>query len=47
LLVTHQPALLELVNRLIVLDRGRVVADGPKASVLAALNSGQVARGQV
>jgi ATP-binding cassette, subfamily C, bacterial LapB len=34
ILVTHRPALLELVDRLIVLDGGRVFADGPKASVL-------------
>jgi ATP-binding cassette subfamily C protein LapB len=37
LLVTHQPALLELVERVIVLDRGRVVMDGPKRAVLEAL----------
>jgi ATP-binding cassette, subfamily C, bacterial LapB len=33
-LVTHRPALLELAERLIVLDNGRVFADGPKAKVL-------------
>jgi len=37
LLVTHRTALLELVDRLIVLDGGRIVADGPKESVLKAL----------
>jgi ATP-binding cassette subfamily C protein LapB len=36
-LVTHRLALLELVERVIVIDGGRVVADGPKAQVLAAL----------
>ncbi|MDB6002372.1 MAG: transporter, partial [Rhizobacter sp.] len=36
-LVTHRLALLELVDRVIVIDAGRVVADGPKAQVLAAL----------
>jgi len=35
--VTHRPAVLALVNRLIVVDGGRVVMDGPKAQVLAAL----------
>jgi len=40
--VTHRPAMLALVDRIIVIDDGRVVADGPKHSVLAALagNSG-------
>lgn len=39
-LVTHRPAVLDLVTRVIVIDGGRVVLDGPKARVLAAL-SGQ------
>ncbi len=37
LLVTHKPALLSLVDRIIVLDDGRVVADGPRDQVLQAL----------
>ena len=37
LLVTHRPAVLELVNRVVVVDGGRLVMDGPKAQVLAAL----------
>lgn len=37
-LVTHRPKLLALVDRLIVIDEGRVVADGPKDQVLNALN---------
>lgn len=36
-LVTHKPTLLALVDRIIVLDLGRVVADGPKEKVLQAL----------
>nr|WP_316639511.1 type I secretion system permease/ATPase [uncultured Roseateles sp.] len=39
-MVTHRPAVLELVGRLMVVDAGRVVLDGPKDQVLAAL-SGQ------
>jgi len=39
-MVTHRPAVLELVNRVAVVDAGRLVMDGPKAQVLAAL-SGQ------
>ena len=37
LLVTHRMAMLPLVDRLVVLDRGRVVADGPRDAVLRAL----------
>jgi ABC-type bacteriocin/lantibiotic exporter with double-glycine peptidase domain len=35
--VTHRPSLLQLVDRIIVIDGGRVVTDGPKEEVLAAL----------
>lgn len=43
LLITHRLSLLKLVDRLIVLDKGRVVADGPREEVLARLSSGRVA----
>ncbi|TNC79547.1 MAG: type I secretion system permease/ATPase [Oleiphilus sp.] len=36
-LVTHKAAMLDLVERLIVIDQGRVLMDGPKAEVMAAL----------
>jgi len=36
-LSTHKPAMLELVERVVVLDGGRVVADGPRDTVLQAL----------
>jgi ATP-binding cassette subfamily C protein LapB len=42
ILVTHKPALLKLVNRLILMDGGRVVMDGPKETVLQALASGKI-----
>jgi len=42
ILVTHRASLLSLVDRLIVMDHGRVVADGPKELVLAALAKGKV-----
>jgi ATP-binding cassette subfamily C protein LapB len=38
IVVTHRPALLDVVNRVIVVEAGRVVADGPKAQVLAVLS---------
>ncbi|WP_431223666.1 type I secretion system permease/ATPase [Serratia sp. L9] len=37
-LVTHRPALLKLVDRVVVLDNGRVVADGPRDHILQAAN---------
>jgi ATP-binding cassette subfamily C protein LapB len=37
-MVTHRPAVLELVDRVMVVDGGKVVLDGPKAAVLAALS---------
>ncbi|BDH44730.1 ABC transporter [Salmonella enterica subsp. enterica serovar Choleraesuis] len=42
LLVTHRASLLALVDRLIVLDRGKIIADGPKETVLNALKKGQI-----
>ena len=36
-LVTHRMAMLALVDRLIVMDRGRVLADGPRDDVLRSL----------
>lgn len=42
ILVTHRSSMLALVDRLIVMDAGRVVADGPKERVLKALQQGQV-----
>lgn len=41
-LVTHRASLLNLVDRLIVIDKGRVVADGPKEQVMDALKNGQI-----
>lgn len=41
--VTHKPALLRFVSRLIVMDGGRVVLDGPRDQVLQTLASGKVA----
>jgi len=45
LLITHRTALLDLVERLIVIDQGRIVADGPKDQVVEALRQGRVGRG--
>lgn len=44
ILITHKISMLELVNRLIVLENGKIIADGPKESVLNALRSGVTVR---
>jgi ATP-binding cassette subfamily C protein LapB len=36
-LVTHKPSMLALVSRIIVIDGGRVVMDGPRDDVLRQL----------
>jgi ATP-binding cassette subfamily C protein LapB len=41
-MITHRPHLLKLVDRLILLDRGKVIADGPRDKVLEALTRGAV-----
>lgn len=39
LISTHRPALFSICNRLIVLDKGRIVADGPRDEVIASANA--------
>jgi len=45
ILVTHRASLLQLVDRVIVMDAGQVMADGPKELVLAALKQGRIKTG--
>ena len=45
LVVSHRASLLDMVDRLIVLDAGQVMADGPREQVIAALRLGQVGKG--
>jgi ATP-binding cassette subfamily C protein LapB len=40
IIVTHRPSVLAIVERLIVVEGGRAVADGPKEQVLALLAKG-------
>ncbi|WP_084650651.1 type I secretion system permease/ATPase [Desulfovibrio litoralis] len=39
LLITHRLSMLDIVDRLIIIDGGKVVADGPKKTVLNSLTS--------
>lgn len=41
IITTHRPAMLSLVDRIIVLDKGRIAMDGPKQNVLNALAGNQ------
>ena len=47
ILVTHRATLLALCDRLIVMDKGAIVADGPKDEVLNALAAGKIGTTQV
>jgi ATP-binding cassette subfamily C protein LapB len=42
LMITHRGSLLQLVDRIIILDNGKVVADGPRETVMDALKQGHI-----
>lgn len=42
ILITHRTPLLALIDRLIVMDQGRVIADGPKENIMEALRQGRI-----
>ena len=44
LIATHRSTLLTMCERIIVMDAGRVVADGPRESVMSALSSGKITK---
>lgn len=44
ILITHKISMLELVNRIIVLENGKIIADGNKDAVLSALRTGVTVR---
>jgi ATP-binding cassette subfamily C protein LapB len=43
-IVTHRNSLLDLATRVMVVDDGRIVADGPRDQVIQALQSGRIGR---
>lgn len=44
ILISHRTSLLDLVDRIIVMDGGRIMADGPKEKVITALRQGRVGK---
>lgn len=44
IVITHRTSLLELAKRIIVIDAGKIVADGPKEQVVEALRQGRIGR---
>jgi len=42
IIMTHRVSMLSLVDRIIILDGGKIVMDGPRDAVLQALSQGQV-----
>lgn len=42
IMVTHRPSVLPLLDRLILLDQGKILADGPRDKVMEALNQGKI-----
>jgi ATP-binding cassette subfamily C protein LapB len=42
ILVTHKANLLSLVNRVIIVDEGKIIADGPKDIIFKSLTEGSM-----
>lgn len=43
-LVTHRTSMLSFVDRVIVIDQGKIVADGPRERIMQALAAGRISR---
>jgi ATP-binding cassette subfamily C protein LapB len=44
IIISHRTSLLDLAERLVVIDGGRIVADGPKDQVVIALKQGRIGK---
>ncbi len=44
MIISHRSSLFDLVDRIIVIDHGKIVADGPKEQVIEALRTGKVGK---
>jgi len=42
ILITHTPSNLVLVDRIIVMDSGKIIMDGPKEEILSRLSGGNI-----
>jgi ATP-binding cassette subfamily C protein LapB len=42
LLVTHRASMLKLVDRILVIEKGHIIADGPKDVVINAMKDGSL-----
>ena len=42
ILITHKTSMLDVASRVIVIEQGQIVADGPKEAVLQQLKEGKV-----
>ncbi|MFT6038400.1 MAG: ATP-binding cassette subfamily C protein LapB [Candidatus Azotimanducaceae bacterium] len=43
-IVTHRTSLLEMADRILVVDNGKIVADGPRENVIEALRQGKIGK---
>jgi ATP-binding cassette subfamily C protein LapB len=43
-IVTHRTSLIDLATRIVIVDDGQIVADGPRDKVIQALQSGQIGK---
>ena len=43
-LISHRTSLLDMVDRIIVMDGGKIMADGPKEQVITALRQGRIGK---
>jgi ATP-binding cassette subfamily C protein LapB len=43
-LISHRTSLLDLVDRIIVMDGGRIMADGTKEQIMTALRQGRIGK---
>ena len=41
IVITHRPSILSIVDRLIVIDDGKIIADGPKAKIISSFANNQ------
>jgi len=41
IVITHRPSILSIVDRLIVLDDGKIIADGPKQKIINSFSNSQ------